>query len=49
MTILPDGGWRIGVDRSQTLEAVDVISDELLEDGYGFETVGGLFGGEPGI
>ena len=47
--ILHDGGWRIGVDRSQTLEAVDVISDELLEDGYGFETVGGLFGGGPGI
>lgn len=42
--ILHDGGWRIGVDRSQTLAAVDVITDELLEAGYRFETMGKFFG-----
>ena len=46
--ILHDGGWRIGVDRSQTLEAVDVITDELLAAGYRFETLGGFFGDTAG-
>ena len=46
--ILHDGGWRIGVDRSQTLEAVDIITDELLEGGYRFETLGVFFGDESG-
>ena len=44
--ILHDGGWRIDVDRSQTIDAVDVITDELLEAGYRFETIGQLFGDE---
>ena len=42
--ILHDGGWHLGVDRSQTLEAVDALTDELLEAGYGFETLSGLVG-----
>jgi len=49
--ILHDGGWRIGCDRSQTLAAVDTITDELLERGYRFETLSGLVGDnsdEPG-
>ena len=41
--ILHDGGWRIGVDRSQTIAAVDIITDELLAAGYRFETIGQLF------
>lgn len=40
--ILHDGGWRIGVDRSQTLAAVDIITDELLEAGYRFQTLSEL-------
>lgn len=44
--ILHDGGWRLGVDRSQTLAAVDVATDEWLAAGYRFETVGQLFGAE---
>jgi peptidoglycan/xylan/chitin deacetylase (PgdA/CDA1 family) len=40
--ILHDGGWRLGVDRSQTLEAVDILTDELLADGYEFMTMSGL-------
>jgi peptidoglycan/xylan/chitin deacetylase (PgdA/CDA1 family) len=46
--ILHDGGWRIGADRSQTLAAVDVIADELLQAGYRFETLSGLFGNTAG-
>lgn len=42
--ILHDGGWRIGCDRSQTLDAVDAITDELLADGYRFETLSRLVG-----
>jgi peptidoglycan/xylan/chitin deacetylase (PgdA/CDA1 family) len=37
--ILHDGGWRIGVSREQTLQAVDTLTDELLEDGYRFVTL----------
>jgi len=37
--ILHDGGWRLGVNRAQTLEAVDILTDELLEDGYQFLTL----------
>jgi len=40
--ILHDGGWRLGVDRSQTLAAVDIITDELLESGYRFQTLSDL-------
>ena len=40
--IMHDGGWRIGVDRSQTLAAVDLITDELLESGYRFQTLSEL-------
>lgn len=48
--ILHDGGWRVGVDRSQTIEAVDRLTDELLENGYGFHTLSALTGssGKPG-
>jgi len=42
--ILHDGGWRIGADRSQTIAAVDILTDELLADGYRFETLSGLTG-----
>jgi peptidoglycan/xylan/chitin deacetylase (PgdA/CDA1 family) len=42
--ILHDGGWHIGCDRSQTIAAVDVITDELLERGYRFETMSRLVG-----
>jgi len=40
--ILHDGGWRIGCDRSQTIAAVDTITDELLQAGYRFETLSEL-------
>jgi peptidoglycan/xylan/chitin deacetylase (PgdA/CDA1 family) len=40
--IMHDGGWRIGVDRSQTLAAVDLITDELLDSGYRFQTLSEL-------
>jgi len=40
--ILHDGGWRAGIDRSQTFEAVDRITDVLLEDGYSFDTLSDL-------
>jgi len=40
--ILHDGGWRIGVGRNQTLAAVDIITDELLESGYRFQTLSEL-------
>lgn len=40
--ILHDGGWSVGVDRSQTVRAVDRLTDDLLEDGYRFETLGEL-------
>jgi peptidoglycan/xylan/chitin deacetylase (PgdA/CDA1 family) len=40
--ILHDGGGRGRADRSQTVAAVDRITDELLALGYRFETVGSL-------
>ncbi|PIV82047.1 chitooligosaccharide deacetylase [bacterium CG17_big_fil_post_rev_8_21_14_2_50_64_8] len=40
--ILHDGGWWLGVDRSQTLEAVDVLTDQCLEAGYRFLTLSAL-------
>ena len=40
--ILHDGGWRIGCDRSQTIAAVEIITDELLQAGYRFETLSEL-------
>ena len=43
--ILHDGGWRIGCDRSQTIAAVDIITDELLQAGYRFETLSELTAG----
>jgi peptidoglycan/xylan/chitin deacetylase (PgdA/CDA1 family) len=42
IVILHDGGWRTRADRSQTIEAVDRITDELLAKGYRFDTVGEL-------
>jgi len=44
IVILHDGGWRVGVDRSQSLAAVDIITDELLESGYRFQTLSELVG-----
>lgn len=38
--IFHDGGWRDGVSRANTLEAVDRLTDELLADGVRFLTVG---------
>lgn len=43
--ILHDGGWRIGASRQQTLAAVDVLTDELLADGYSFPTLSELVAG----
>jgi peptidoglycan/xylan/chitin deacetylase (PgdA/CDA1 family) len=40
--ILHDGGRWIHSDRSQTVAAVDRITDELLADGYRFETLSEL-------
>jgi peptidoglycan/xylan/chitin deacetylase (PgdA/CDA1 family) len=40
--ILHDGGWRIGASRQQTLQAVDILTDELLQAGYAFPTLSGL-------
>lgn len=40
--ILHDGGWRVGVDRGQTIAAVDILTDELLAEGYRFETLSEL-------
>jgi peptidoglycan/xylan/chitin deacetylase (PgdA/CDA1 family) len=42
--ILHDGGWVVGADRSQTVGAVDRLTDNLLADGYRFETLGELVG-----
>ncbi len=44
--ILHDGGWRIGADRSQSIAAADILTDELLADGYRFETLSVLTGAE---
>ncbi|MDH3215435.1 MAG: polysaccharide deacetylase family protein [Candidatus Krumholzibacteria bacterium] len=40
--ILHDGGRRVVSDRSQTVRAVDRISDQLLQHGYRFETMSEL-------
>ncbi|MBC8424008.1 polysaccharide deacetylase family protein [bacterium] len=40
--ILHDGGWRVGVDRGQTIAALDILTDELLAEGYRFETLSEL-------
>jgi len=45
--ILHDGGWRVGANRMQTIEAVDRITDALLERGYRFETMSELVGEPP--
>ncbi len=42
IVILHDGGWRAGVDRGQTIEAVDRITDQLGVMGYGFDLLGDL-------
>lgn len=42
IVILHDGGWRDGVDRSQTIEAVDRLTDEMGADGYSFESLSAL-------
>jgi peptidoglycan/xylan/chitin deacetylase (PgdA/CDA1 family) len=46
--ILHDGGWVVGADRSQTVRAVDRLTDNLLADGYRFETLGDLVR-QPGL
>ncbi len=43
--IMHDGGWRIRASRQQTLEAVDILTDELLAAGYSFPTLGDLVDG----
>jgi peptidoglycan/xylan/chitin deacetylase (PgdA/CDA1 family) len=40
--ILHDGGWRLQSDRSQSVAAVDEITDVLLSKGYRFETLSRL-------
>ncbi len=40
--ILHDGGWRIRASRQQTLRAVDLLTDELLAQGFAFPTLSGL-------
>jgi peptidoglycan/xylan/chitin deacetylase (PgdA/CDA1 family) len=45
IVILHDGGWHAGVDRSQTVDAVDALIDRLGADGYRFQTVGALEAG----
>ncbi len=40
--ILHDGGWRVGANRQQTLQAVDTLTDELLREGYAFPTLSNL-------
>lgn len=40
--ILHDGGWRAGSDRSQSVAAVDEITDTLLSQGYRFATLSAL-------
>jgi len=42
--ILHDGGWRKGVDRSQTIEAVNRVTVEHGQQGYRFETLSQLTG-----
>ncbi|MCZ6765738.1 MAG: polysaccharide deacetylase family protein [bacterium] len=42
IVILHDGGWWAGVDRNQTLEATDRITDTLLDEGYQFDTLSKL-------
>jgi peptidoglycan/xylan/chitin deacetylase (PgdA/CDA1 family) len=46
--ILHDGGWSLGVSRRQTIEAADRITDELLADGYHFDTLSDLAGDSRG-
>ena len=40
--ILHDGAWRIGASRQQTLQAVDIFTDEMLNRGYTFPTLSAL-------
>lgn len=47
IVILHDGGWRDGVDRSQTIEAVDRLTDELGAQGYRFESLSALCADAP--
>lgn len=42
IVILHDGGWRRGVDRTPTLEAVAGLIDELRDEGWTFLTLAGL-------
>jgi peptidoglycan/xylan/chitin deacetylase (PgdA/CDA1 family) len=42
--ILHDGGWRVAADRGQTVEAVDILTDELLAEDWRFETLSELTG-----
>jgi peptidoglycan/xylan/chitin deacetylase (PgdA/CDA1 family) len=43
--ILHDGGWSLGVDRSQSIEAADRIIDVLGARGYRFQTLSRLVEG----
>lgn len=44
IVILHDGGWRDGVDRSQTIAATDLLIDHLGERQYRFQTLSELVG-----
>jgi len=45
--IMHDGGWRIRASRQQTLEAADILTDELLAADYSFPTLSNLVDGTP--
>ena len=45
--ILHDGGWLNRVDRTQSVEAADRLTDVLGEKGYRFQTLSDLVGVDP--
>ena len=45
--IFHDGGWRPGVDRTPTVEAVDRLTDECLETGWRFRRLRELIEPKP--
>ncbi len=47
IVILHDGGQRIRSDRSQTIAAVDRLTDDLLAQGYRFDTLSELVSAQP--
>ncbi len=42
IVILHDGGWHSRIDRSQTIDAVDRMTDQLGEAGYRFDSLSNL-------